>query len=253
MTDDINVYPDGGPDDVGDDWRAPVEVLPPECARTDPDLAELALGALTGKERMAALAHLEGCARCSAEVDELAAAADQLLHLAPAAEPPVGFEARVFERLGLRQRRAGWRSWSIWPPKLGVAIGACAVVVAFGLGALLGYGTSRGGPATNLGAVPGASPLHEAALYASGRPIGRVLVYAGNPTWLFMYMNDPRWQGALRCEVVVEQGPTIVLGQFWLSGGKGAWAASLSQPAGRLSQARVIGAGGNVLASAKLS
>jgi hypothetical protein len=53
--------------------------------------------------------------------------------------------------------------------------------------------------------------------------------------------------------VVVEQGPTIVLGQFWLSGGKGAWAASLSQPAGRLSQARVIGAGGNVLASANLS
>ena len=53
---------------------------------------------------MAALSHLEDCARCSAEVDELSPAADQLLHLAPSAEPPVGFEAGVFERLGLQDK-----------------------------------------------------------------------------------------------------------------------------------------------------
>ena len=115
-----------------------MSALAPECARIDPDLAELALGALTGKERVTALAHLEDCSRCSAEVDELAAAADQLLHLAPAAEPPVGFEARVFERLGLRPGPVGWRSWPVWRPKLALAVAAAAVVVAFGLGALLG-------------------------------------------------------------------------------------------------------------------
>jgi hypothetical protein len=260
VSDDINVYPDDGPDDIGDmgdmgDSRpgAAGEVLPPDCARIDPDLAELALGALTGKERVAALAHLEECARCSAEVDELAAAADQLLHLAPATEPPVGFEARVFERLGLRTRPAGWRSWAIWRPRLGLAVAACAVVVAFGLGALLGYGTSGGSPEHYPDGSTGAPTIHVAALYAGGRAIGRVTVYAGNPTWLFMYMDDPSWQGTLRCEVVVDQGPTIVLGRFWLSGGKGAWAASVSQPAGRLSQARVVGPTGNVLASANLS
>ena len=253
MSDDINVYP-GDPGDMGDSGRsASGAVLRPGCARIDPDLAELALGALTGKERVAALAHLEECARCSAEVDELAAAADQLLHLAPAAEPPVGFEARVFERLGLRPRPAGWRSWAIWRPKLGLAVAAGAMVVAFGLGALLGYGTSGGSPEHYPGGSAGAAPIHVAALYAGGRPVGRVMVYAGNPTWLFMYMDDASWQGTLRCEVVVDQGPTIVLGRFWLSGGKGAWAASLSQPAGRLSQARVVGPDGNVLASAALS
>jgi hypothetical protein len=79
------------------------------------------------------------------------------------------------------------------------------------------------------------------------------MVYAGNPTWLFMYMDDASWQGTLRCEVVVDQGPPVVLGRFWLSGGKGAWAASVAQPAGRLSQARIVGPNGKVLASADLS
>ena len=149
MNEPDDEYPDDGLDNVaGAGSGAADDALPPECARVDPDLAELALGALAGKERVTALAHLEDCSRCSAEVDELAAAADQLLHLAPAAEPPVGFEARVFERLGLRPAPAGWRSWSIWRPKLALAVAAAAVVVAFGLGTLLGYGTGVAGRST---------------------------------------------------------------------------------------------------------
>jgi len=250
----VKDHADGYPDDAGDDvGGAPGQGLPPACAAIDPDLAELALGALTGKDRVAALAHLEECARCSAEVDELAAAADQLLHLAPAVEPPVGFEARVFERLGLRPGPVGWRSWSIWRPQLGLAVAVAAVVVAFGLGALLGYGTSGGSRTRSAGVAAAGQPIHVDALYARGRAVGRVMVYAGNPTWLFMYMDDSSWQGTLRCEVVLDQGPPVVLGQFWLSGGKGAWAASVDQPAGRLSQARVVGPTGTGLASANLS
>jgi hypothetical protein len=79
------------------------------------------------------------------------------------------------------------------------------------------------------------------------------MVYAGNPTWLFMFMDDPSWQGTLRCEVVMDQGPTVMLGRFWLSDGKGAWAASVTQPAGRLAEARVVNAKGQVLAEADLS
>ena len=88
---------------AGDDQR-------PDCAAVSGELAELALGTLTGRERVTALAHLEGCARCSAEVDSLSAAADQLLYLAPATEPPVGFEAGVFERLGLQGKPSRRRS-----------------------------------------------------------------------------------------------------------------------------------------------
>jgi hypothetical protein len=63
--------------------------------------AELALGVLTGRERAAALAHLDGCESCREQVRELTLAQDELLALLPSQEPPAGFESRVLERLGL--------------------------------------------------------------------------------------------------------------------------------------------------------
>jgi anti-sigma-K factor RskA len=63
--------------------------------------AEFALGVLTGRERAAALAHLNGCESCREQVRELTMAGDELLALLPPAEPPAGFESRVLDRLGL--------------------------------------------------------------------------------------------------------------------------------------------------------
>jgi hypothetical protein len=234
------------------------ENLPPACAAVSGDLAELALGTLTGRERVVALSHLESCARCSAEVDELSAAADQLLYLAPSVEPPVGFEAGVFERLGLQDRPRRWWPSFTWPltwrPKVAAAIAACALAVVFGLGALVGHITGDGDnyQGTPLAAGPHSS-IASAALLSGDHDVGQVMVYAGNPTWLFMYMDDSKWVGTLRCQVVIDQGPTVTLGRFWLSDGKGAWAASVPQPAGRLSEARVVNDKGQVLAVAQLS
>ena len=133
-----------------------------------------------------------------------------------------------------------------------MAMAACALVVTFGLGAVVGHGSGR--RRRPVLPRPGRRlRIEAAALYSGSHMVGRVLVYAGNPTWLFMYMDDPAWQGAVHCEVVVDQGPTVDLGKFWLSEGKGAWAASVDQPAGRLSQARIVGTDGKVLASATLS
>jgi hypothetical protein len=250
----VSDYITDGQEGTAHDLRgAAGDMLRPECARVDADLAELALGTLTAKERVAALAHLAECARCSSEVEELAAAADQLLHLAPGSEPPLGFEVRVFEHWGVNQRAWGRRSWPVWRPKVGLALAACAAVLAFGLGALAGHGATGAGLSPRPSGSAAGTPVYVAALYAGGRSVGQVMVYAGNPTWLFMYVDDSGWQGALSCEVVVDHGPTMVLGRFWLSGGKGAWAARVNQPVGRLSQARVVGASGNVLASASLS
>ena len=81
------------------------------------------------------------------------------------------------------------------------------MVVAFGLGTLLGYGTAGGGAEHYPDQPSAGAPIHVAALYAGSHPVGRVMVYAGNPTWLFMYMDDASWQGTLRCEVVLDQAP----------------------------------------------
>ena len=69
------------------------------CAQVHDVVAELALGVLTGRERAAALGHLEGCRACREEVHQLMVAGGHLLELLPPAGPPAGFETRVLERL----------------------------------------------------------------------------------------------------------------------------------------------------------
>ena len=93
------------------------------------DLAALAIGALNGRDRSVVLGHLEGCARCAAELEELSAAVDALLTLIPEATPPEGFGRAP--RPGSAPRagasagpssggRWPWRrSSSVWPSGLG--------------------------------------------------------------------------------------------------------------------------------------
>ncbi|MBN2624302.1 MAG: zf-HC2 domain-containing protein [Acidimicrobiales bacterium] len=64
---------------------------------------DVALGLLTGRERAAALAHLERCETCRTEVAALAGTADELLLAAPEATPPDGFAAGVLARLAAEE------------------------------------------------------------------------------------------------------------------------------------------------------
>lgn len=68
----------------------------PELREVAPDVA---LGLLTGEERARALAHLECCETCRADVASLAATADEMLLAAPEAAPPPGFRERVLARI----------------------------------------------------------------------------------------------------------------------------------------------------------
>ena len=227
--------------------------LAPGCAAVDDDLAELALGSLAGRQRAAALAHLERCPRCGAEVDKLSAVADELAHLVPAVEPPVGFEARVSERLRPPAPRSRWPAWLAWR-RPALALGALAVLAAVGLGTLAVHQATSPGPHGPGGRGYQASAPTEAAYFRSGtRTVGQVMVYAGHPTWLYMYVDDLTGPGELTCRAVLADGSTITLGHFWPSAGKGAWAASVGQPAGRLREAQLTGADGKVLASAQLN
>ena len=71
------------------------------CERYSCELAELALGVLTGRERVEALSHVESCPRCAEELEQLSRVADTVVQVAPEMEPPVGFEVRLFERMGV--------------------------------------------------------------------------------------------------------------------------------------------------------
>jgi hypothetical protein len=74
-------------------------MTPLRCSQLRDVAPEVALGLVTGEERAVALAHLEGCAGCRAEVASLAGVADELLLVGPEALPPEGFDRRVLARL----------------------------------------------------------------------------------------------------------------------------------------------------------
>src|SRR3982074_3550335 len=81
------------------------------CAEVREFTPELALGILGGAERAEVVLHVNGCARCQADVAELTEAADAIPQLVPEAEPPPGFEARGLQRLG-PDRRPSRRRWA---------------------------------------------------------------------------------------------------------------------------------------------
>ncbi|WP_377268395.1 hypothetical protein [Peterkaempfera sp. SMS 1(5)a] len=209
--------------------------------------AELSLGVLPARERAAAVAHLDRCARCRAEVHRLTLAGDALLSLVPGAEPPVGFEDRVMARLGpslrpvqqLRRRR-----------RMVLAAAAAVVALAIGAGGWA-LGSSAGETARSVVPAAAQSQLRSAQLMADGRVLGQVFVHGGSSPWLFMSVDADGVPGPVSCTVQRSDGSTVSLGTFPLRDGYGSWGAGY--PAGPdATSIRLLSSGGTVLATAHL-
>jgi hypothetical protein len=221
------------------------------CEECSAELAELALGVLTGRERARALAHVESCPRCAEELELLSRAADTMLQAAPDAEPPMGFEVRLFERMGVadmprREGRPRRRAARFVPA--GIAAAAAAVAaLGVGLGVTL---TSSPAPAP----VAQARPHPESAtLVHDGHAVGHVFYFEGAKPWMSMMLADAGVQGPVRCVVVSYGGATHLVGTFVVHQGYGAWYAPLHLNAAAMRTAEVVSARGKVIATAALS
>jgi anti-sigma-K factor RskA len=206
------------------------------CEEHSGVLAELALGVLTGRERAEALRHVESCPRCAEELEQLSRVADTVVQVAPEMDPPVGFEVRLFERMGVRDappRRARRRA-SRWVP-----VGVAAAVVALGLG--LGFGLSST-----------ASPkVTSANLVANGVTVGHV-DFGGTKPWMSMTLADSPAQGKVECLVITDDGVAHWVGSFDARGGYGAWVAPLHVDPATVRSAEVVSPSGAVIATATL-
>ena len=227
-----------------------------DCAQLHDVAPELALGILSGQERAAALAHLETCPACQAELAKLAAVADGLVSLAPEIEPPVGFERAVMESLDIPPTpvaRPATRRWT----RRWVAGAAIAGAAAFGGGGWAIGALVTGGPTPAAAPAPApAEPMLIASLTSAGpgapAPVGRVWAYWGKSSWLFMALDDPAVHGAVTCELVRTNGTVVPVGSFALAAGYGWWGVPLKVARGDLSQARIVDSTGQVIATAAL-
>jgi anti-sigma factor RsiW len=229
------------------------------CARFHDDLAELALGVLTGRDRARALAHVDECPRCAEELEQLSRVADTLLQVAPEVEPPVGFESRLFERMGVvdvpstrrRHLRAVPSLRSLRPSRWVPA--AVAVAAAF---AALGVGLS-GSPAPTAPQARSADSAKSMAsgnlVEANGRTVGHVVAVGGLHPWMSMMLEDSTAHGAVNCIVVTRDGVSHQLGTFVARQGYGAWVAPLHIDPVDMRTAEVVSSGGTVFATATLT
>lgn len=235
------------------------------CREFSEVAAELALGVLTGRERAAAIAHLDQCDACRENVRQLTMTGEGLLDLLPAAEPPAGFETRVLERIGVatpapgparrarvfpfgrrpagqaapaasRPRQAGWTRRTLAAAAVAIA------VVAGGLGGWgLGIGTSS----------PASTPLSSATLLsASHQTVGKIFLYQGSPRWLYMSVDMPSGDGTVLCQVVSRDGHVTTVGSLRLADGHGYWGSPATGAPGQLTGARLVTPQGTVLATA---
>jgi hypothetical protein len=234
----------------------------PDCAHYADELAELALGISTGRERAEALAHVAQCPACHAEMEQLSLAADSLLEVIPRVDPPLGFEVRLAERLlsgrGTPRRGARWFSPRQWGyRRLPAALACLLAVVALGAGGGAGGGVRGGPPAarSSFGTDAGGHVSVQPLAFA-GRVMGQVTVYSspasGDNGWLFMNLDVGSWSGKATCELQLANGRKVLLGTFWLDHGYGAWGVSLAPGMGKIGSALVLGAKG-VLASAQFT
>ena len=215
---------------------------PVSCEALSDDLLEFALGTLSGRDRSRVLEHLDTCSSCRAETESLARVTDAMLSLAPEAEPPLGFESRLADRLRggevvtLPRRRRG-----------ALTLAAAALLLA-----VLGFGIGAAVTHSNTATPSASSRPSMARLTSDGRVLGQVFVSPGRPSWIYMTFDDGRWSGVAWCQVTLASGRVETVGRFTLSSGYGAWVAPLKAPANQVRSAQLVDVNGTVLASATL-
>jgi hypothetical protein len=88
---------------------------------------------------------------------------------------------------------------------------------------------------------------------ASSRVLGQIVVYGGNPSWVFMDVNGSHYDGVVTCHLQASSGATVMTGTFDLLGGTGELDKAIRVDVGGLRGAELVTSTGATLASATFS
>jgi len=216
---------------------------------------ELALGALDGRDRADALAHLEHCPECRRDLLAMSEVADRLVELTPPAEPPAGFETRVLAALGADARAGGGTEEAAGgaaprrrrrPRSVSALAAAAVVAVLFGIG---GWEIGR----HTAPAHPSVSQVKTASLVTGGQVVGEVIALDNGYPWISMAVESALGDTTVRCEVIETGHGALLVGSFALDDGNGYWSAPVPPGGAPIIGARLVDASGHIVATATFS
>jgi hypothetical protein len=88
---------------------------------------------------------------------------------------------------------------------------------------------------------------------ASSRVVGQIVVYGGNPSWVFMNVKGSSYDGAVTCHLQASNGATVMTGKFDLLDGTGELDKTIGVDASRIRGAQLVTSTGATLATATFS
>ena len=219
------------------------------CERLHEIAPELALGIADGEDRARALDHLSSCASCRAHLERLSAVADELLLLAPSAEPPPGFEESIVGSIEPVPRRPRWRRFAI----PGFAAVAAATAAALAVWVALGDDRDLADSYRATLAVANGEYFDAADLEApGGAKVGYVYGYQGRASWVLAVVYDGVRDGTYRLAAVTSDGTRVPVRDLTVSNGRGSEGGVLAVPYEKVAQLRLLGPGGREVAEANV-
>lgn len=208
------------------------------CAEISALLPEVALGIASGEDRAAALEHLSICVDCRKALTEISATADDLLRLAPAVEPPAGFETRVLERIDELARPMTPRRR---PRLLGLVAAATGAAAITAVVLILAYRGDQRLASQYRVALQNADGRYFASAHlrtVAGDDAGVVFSYQGTPSWLLYVVRSPYRQGTYTEQIKTRSGKTISLEPFTFS--TTSWAVTTPVAVGDIAAVRLV-------------
>lgn len=101
-------------------------------------------------------------------------------------------------------------------------------------------------------AVPDGSALRTATFQATDdQVLGQIVAYRGRPSWVFLNVRIPGYDGPIECTLQVADGTTVAFGTFAVHGGAGQFAKQIGGVnVSQLRGARLVGSNGEGVAGA---
>jgi hypothetical protein len=178
----------------------------------------------------------------------------QLAALAYREDPPVSFlqvGSKPPRTANTSERRVPIR---VVRRRLAMA-GAAAAAVILAIGTIAtSAGVQHRSPAPAIHQTASADEVHTGVLLsADGRPLGRMYVYKGDSSWVFMNVYSEGMAGVYTCELQLVNGTTVPVGTLVLRNGSGVFARIVSVDVTGVRAARLVTPAGTTIASATFS